>query len=251
MWKMNYPSSPLVETMYDRTYRFADVTVRLRTLYDQVHLLCSDYSVTDAPSVTVTVTQADIDYERQKADGIHSDPWLETSAAYRLLAEALTAYGVLLVHGSAIAVDGKGYLFTAKSGTGKSTHTRLWRQLLGDRAVMVNDDKPLVAVTDAGIWVYGTPWDGKHRLSTNMAVPLAGICLLSRGEENRIHPVPLGDGYAALLGQILRPRNPAMLVRMLELTEKLRNQTPLFAMECNMDIQAAVLAYETMRGADE
>ena len=89
-------------------------------------------------------------------------------------------YDTILFHGSAVAVDGIGYLFTAKSGTGKSTHTRLWRELFGERAVMLNDDKPLIKVSENGIIVYGTPWDGKHRLSTNTFVPLKGICFMSK-----------------------------------------------------------------------
>ena len=83
---------------------------------------------------------------------------------YRKIADALVDDGVILYHGSVIAVDGQGYLFTAKSGTGKSTHTALWRELFGERAVMVNDDKPLLRVKDDQVTVYGTPWNG-NRLS--------------------------------------------------------------------------------------
>lgn len=234
--------------MFAGNYRFAGITVGLQTLYDRVHELCGAYASRESASLVITTTQADIDYERKKADRTCDDAYLETLAVYRLLAEALVEKNVLLLHGSAVAVDGWGYLFTAKSGTGKSTHTRLWRQLLGERAVMVNDDKPLVAVTDHGIWVYGTPWDGKHRLSADMAVKLAGICLLRQGTDNEICPVTPEEAYPALLGQILRPREPAALERMLTLTEQLTRQTPLYAMSCTMEPEAARLAYETMRG---
>ena len=111
---------------------------------------------------------------------IENDEYLETLAVYRKIAEKMIDYDTILFHGSVIAVDGIGYLFTAKSGTGKSTHTRLWRELFGERAVMVNDDKPLIKVSENGIIVYGTPWDGKHRLSTNTFVPLKGICFMSK-----------------------------------------------------------------------
>ena len=80
-------------------------------------------------------------------------------------------------------MDGQAVLFTAKSGTGKSTHTKLWRDLFGERAVMVNDDKPLLRILKDGVLVCGTPWDGKHRLSTNCALPLKAICILERGKK--------------------------------------------------------------------
>ena len=124
----------------------------------------------------IATTQSDIDFEREKSaredikEGISirhfSDAYLETLAVYRKSADHLLSCDTLLFHGSVIAVDGEGYLFTAKSGTGKSTHTRLWREYFGERAVMVNDDKPLLHITDSGVTAYGTPWDGKHRLST-------------------------------------------------------------------------------------
>lgn len=141
-------------------------------------------------------SQSDIEYEREKSaledrkEGLpirnFPDSYLETLAVYRKFAENLLAYDTVLFHGSVVAVDGIGYLFTAKSGTGKSTHTRLWREYFGERAVMVNDDKPLLQVTENGVIVYGTPWDGKHHLSNNISVPLKAICILTRAEENHI-----------------------------------------------------------------
>ncbi len=237
--------------MYAGCYRFAGTVVALRTLHHQVHELCADYACPDQPELTLVTTQQDLDFERKKnpPDRNWSEGYLETLAVYRLLAEALISRGVLLVHGSAVAVDGVGYLFTAKSGTGKSVHTMLWRQVFGSRAVMINDDKPLVAVTKQGAWVYGTPWDGKHRLSANMAVPLAGICLLNRGVENSIRPASPQEAYPALLRQICRPRDRRSLEQELTLLDTLTQHTPLFSMKCTMDPQAAQMAYEAMKGA--
>ena len=111
---------------------------------------------------------------------------METLAVYRKIADQMLSYDTLLFHGSVVAVDETGYLFTAKSGTGKSPHARLWREYLGERAVMVNDDKPLLQITKNGVIAYGTPWDGKHHLSSNIAVPLKAICILTRASENHI-----------------------------------------------------------------
>lgn len=142
---------------------------------------------------SVQICPSDISFEKEKSahedeiEGIpvrqFSDKYLETLAVYRKIARKLLEFDTLLFHGSVVAVDGTGYLFTAKSGTGKSTHTRLWRQLFGSRAVMANDDKPLLKITDNGVIAYGTPWNGKHRLGSNISIPLRAICILGRGRD--------------------------------------------------------------------
>ncbi|MBQ8845894.1 MAG: hypothetical protein IJ006_01995, partial [Lachnospiraceae bacterium] len=201
--------------------RLADTAIRIDPMFDYIREYCRDY-LADEPAVfAVRVEPGDIAFERERsakeaeregrANGIYSDAYLETLAVYRKIAEQMLAYDTLLFHGSVIAVDGAGYLFTAKSGTGKSTHTRLWRERFGDRAVMVNDDKPLLKVTEDSVIAYGTPWDGKHRLSTNCSVPLKAICILTRSEENRIEEILPGEAYQMLLQQTYRPRDGASM----------------------------------------
>ncbi|MCC8063595.1 MAG: hypothetical protein LIO70_00740 [Clostridiales bacterium] len=236
----------------------AGCVIGLRPRYPYLQTYCLDYR-TDAPAAfTVTATQADIDYEREKSaredalEGIpvrrFSDDYLETLAVYRKIAVALLDYDTLLFHGSAVAVDGTGYLFTARSGTGKSTHARLWREMFGPRAVMVNDDKPLLKLTPGGVTVYGTPWDGKHRLSTNIAVPLRAICILSRDATNHIAPLTAGAAYPMLLQQAYRPDDPAAMEKTLTLLDRLAGGVALYALGCNMERSAALVAWQGMNG---
>lgn len=192
--------------MQSGTYLLGGVAIRIESIYDEVQQMCKDYRTDAAPELTVVTTLADIVEEGRQSDeermleGLpeyhFGQPYLETLAVYRQIATALMSRGVMLIHGSVIAVDGEGYMFTALSGTGKSTHVRLWRELFGERAVMVNDDKPLVRVSEEGRpLVYGTPWDGKHHLSTNIAVPLRAIVVLERGAENEIHPISAEEAF--------------------------------------------------------
>ena len=239
-------------------YRFADVDIRISSVHEKVHRLCEDYR-TDGGTYdfAVETTPEDIEYERERSartdelEGIpvrsFSNGYLEELAVYRKMAEILPDYGTLLMHGSAVAVDGAAYLFIAKSGTGKSTHTRLWRKLLLEKAVMINDDKPLVRVTEGGAVIYGTPWDGKHRLSTNTACPLAAVCILERAKDNHIRQIDRSEALPMLLQQTYRPEGIPALTRMLELTEKLAASVRLYRLGCNMDISAAKLSYEAMR----
>ena len=156
--------------------------VAVTALYASTRQYCKDYLCEGEPDFSVEITPEDIAVEQDFADREHAleglpvrkmnGQVLERTALQRKLAEKLFTYDTQLFHGSVIAVDGEAYLFTAKSGTGKSTHTRLWREMLGDKAVMVNDDKPFLRVMDDHVLVYGSPWNGKHGLGCNMCVPL-------------------------------------------------------------------------------
>lgn len=236
--------------------KIAGKVIKISSLYEEVHSLCSEYATTEAPDFSVSISPEDISFEREKSaredrleghDIRHfSDAYLETLAVYRKIAAKLLDDDILLFHGSAIAVDGVGYLFTAKSGTGKSTHTRLWREMLGERAVMVNDDKPLLRISDGGVTVYGTPWDGKHRLSTNIAVPLKAICILERGEQNRIAPITKREALPMLLQQSYRPNDAAAMTKTVTLADRLGDSVALYRLQCNMEPQAAEISYKAM-----
>ena len=152
----------------------------------------------------------------------------------------------LYLHASAVEKDGKAYLFSAPSGTGKSTHTRLWRQVFGSRAVMVNDDKPFLKLTEAGIFACGSPWSGKHGLDTNMTVPLQGICILERGKENRIERISVSEALPMLLHQSYCPLDPKKRVCFENLVKQLAEKTPLWRMYCNMDPAAAEVSHSAM-----
>lgn len=241
------------------TYRIADIAVRIDSLHERVHRLCSAYRAeTETPVIFVRMTQADLDFERaqtKRSDTAlarsvqtHSDSYLEELAVYRKIAEIMPSFDVVLMHGSCVATDGEGYLFAAKSGTGKSTHARLWRELLGDRATMINDDKPLVRVTKDETRIFGTPWDGKHHLSTNTSVPLKAICFLERGEKNAIRRITAAEAYPVLLQQIYRPNDGAAMKKTLALADRLIASVDLWRLTCNTDPEAARVAYNAMKG---
>ena len=236
--------------------RFAGRVVEVFVEHTSTRDYCSGYICEDMPEFSVTITPEDIAFEREKSareDEVEgkpvrnfSDAYLETIAVQRKITEQLFAHDILLFHGSVVAVDGAAYLFTAKSGTGKSTHTRFWRETFGDRAVMVNDDKPFLEITDNGVTVFGSPWNGKHGLGTNISVPLKAICILERGKENSIEKIPSKDALFMLLQQSNRPLNVQYMPKYMELIDKLSAGVVFYRMKCNMDPAAAMVAYEAM-----
>lgn len=238
-------------------YKIADKVIEVNSIYESIHGYCKDYETNEQPDFSVTITPEDIAVEKQKTDSEYayeglpvpnfSEAQLEETAVYRKIAEIMPDYDTFVFHGSVIAVDGQGYLFTAKSGTGKSTHTRLWREYFGERAVMVNDDKPMLKVTENEVIAYGTPYNGKHRLGTNIAVPLKAICILTRAAHNHIEPITRNQAYTMLLQQVYRPADMLKMTKTLALVDRLADSVKLFRLGCNMDISVAKVAYEGMK----
>ncbi len=163
----------------------------------------------------------------------------------------LLMYNGIMLHSSCVVVDDKAYLFTAPSGTGKSTHTNLWLEKFGDRAYILNDDKPALRL-ESDIWyAYGTPWSGKYDISCNARVPVAGIAVLNRGAENEIAPYTGSCAISSILDQMMRPAGEELRVRILETLDKLLSCVPVWKLICNTDPAAATLAYCAMSGNNE
>ena len=242
--------------MAEFSLKIAGHTAAVTSLFESTPQYLKSYLTEDPPEFSLTVTRKDIAFEQADLlaeahrDGfkprVFTDPFLERAAIQRGFAEFLFDLDTLLFHGSSIAVDGYGYLFTAHSGTGKSTHTRLWMQAFGNRAVMVNDDKPFLQLAEDRVWLYGSPWSGKHGLDCNIRVPLKGICILERGPENRIWQVSPEEALPMLQKQAYQPLDAGKTDAFLALVERLSQTVPLWKMACNKNPEAATVAFDAM-----
>ena len=232
----------------------AGFVASVTSLFESTSHYFAPYLTEKHPDFAISVTEEDLRFEQQDADEeartdgfrrrCFPDPFLERAAIQRKFAEFLLDHGIILLHGSTVAVDGMGYLFTARSGTGKSTHTRLWREVFGSRAVMVNDDKPFAHITESEVLVYGSPWSGKHGLDNNICVPLKGICLLERGAKNRVRGAEPEELTELLKG--FRPQTQQQDAQYRKLLKELVLSVPLWHMDCTKETAAAQTAYETM-----
>ncbi len=163
----------------------------------------------------------------------------------------LFAFDGFMLHASAVVLDGKAYLFSAPSGTGKSTHTSIWQRVFGeDKTYILNDDKPVIKVGSDGVFVCGTPWSGKTDKNRNLTVPLGGICFLKRGIENSISEMSPQKAIFSILNQTMRPEELNDMTILLHLIERVISTVKVYDMLCNMEDEAAILAYETMSGKD-
>ena len=229
----------------------AGLATYVQPMFFSTREYCRLYLTERQPEFFVEVTPEDLVRQQaaldQEADreGLRrrkfTDPFLERTVIQEKIAGKLLEADTLLLHGSTVAVDGQAYLFTAPCGTGKSTHTRLWREQFGNRAVMVNDDKVFLQLRQQEVWAYGSPWTGKHGIGTNISVPLKGICFLQRGTENRIQRAMAEKWLPELIHQSFLPEE-----RYAPLVQQLAQRIPLWEMTCTKDPQAAAIAYEAM-----
>ncbi len=209
------------------------------------------YSTNSSYSEIVKLNQIDI--EKDFYPSIYKgeislalQEYITTGLAF---ARALLDYNGFCLHSSAIAVDNQAVLFAAKSGTGKSTHTRLWREYFGeDKAIMINDDKPAIRWMDDGIfYAYGTPWSGKTDLNTNVKVPLAAIVLLERSDTNWIKPVDRREAVMQIYVHALKPEDGDRdkTEKLMDIVGRTAEKIPVYRMGCTISEEAVKLAYET------
>jgi len=152
----------------------------------------------------------------------------------------------LMLHASAVVMDGYAYLFSAPCGTGKSTHTNMWKEVFGDAVVMLNDDKPALKKEQDRWYAYGTPWSGKTAQNENMRIPLGGVCVLTRGEQNEIEPYNGAAAIFSLLDQTVRPRAANVREELLELLDDLMSSVPVWKLRCTPTKEAAMVSHAAM-----
>lgn len=183
--------------------------------------------------------------EKHPSVSIDDAEYITTGGSfYRQILE----YSGIVLHSSAVVVDDTAYLFTANPGIGKSTHTGLWLKKFGERAFILNDDKPALRLEDGQWFAYGTPWSGKHDISTNARVKLGGIAVVERAEHNSIEVYRDRRLIRDIYQQTVQPGDALSRMRILELLDKLLRLTPTWKLKCNMDMQAAEIAYAAMSG---
>lgn len=160
----------------------------------------------------------------------------------------LVAFEGMMLHASAVELEGKAYLFSGPCGMGKSTHTHLWQQTFGGTAQVFNDDKPALRRIEGKWYAYGTPWCGKDGINQNRKVPLAGICFLKQAEENCIRQLSQTEAMIKVISQTRKKFKEAEQAElMLGHVEKLVREIPIFELQNRPEPEAARLSYETMR----
>ena len=230
-------------------YRIAGINTRMRlfengrTKKQAQEYLC-DFEGEE--ELFICLTEDALKEQQQKLPHLSFDE-CEYIWTCELFCRRLLEFGGFMLHASAVVYKDRAYLFSAPSGTGKSTHTQLWLKAFGeDNAYILNDDKPVIRLKDGQIMVYGTPWSGKTDFNKNRGVPLQGICFLERAKENHIQRIDAKDAVFKILNQTIRPGDEGLMSNLLQLIDCVLGASDVFRMGCNMSLDAAYTAYNEM-----
>ena len=231
-------------------YKIAGLNVFMECEGELLRTRAKAYECTEKPDkvdIVVSVSKEFVEKKHQQYPNMSIED-CEYMWTGMLFYSELLKYNGFMLHASAVCVDDKAYFFSAPSGTGKSTHTGLWLKVFGERARILNDDKPAIRMLNDKIYAFGTPWSGKTDLNLNECVELSGICFLHRSETNHIKKIDNKDAIAKILDQTIRPLGMKDFDNLLNCVDVLLENISVYSMGCNISEDAARVAYYGMNG---
>ncbi len=232
-------------------YNIADIIVDMDIHYPRLQHQSKEYVYNGDRPTNIKIRFRDGFLEERQAENpqldLDSIEYLWTGGEYYT---ALIKFGGMMLHSSCVVYENKAYLFSAPCGTGKSTHTQIWLKRFPG-AYILNDDKPALRITKDGVYAFGTPFSGKTDLNVNAGVPVGGICVLGRDSVNRIEPMPADDALFNILNQTVRPYHEEDMDMLLKTLDKILRQVPVYQLYCNMELEAAEVAYNGMNKKTE
>ncbi len=232
------------------TIKIAEHFFTIDNKYQYVFALCRDYiTPPNENAVYIQASEDEIDCSDKSLIEGFSHGYLEGLAIYEKICRHLIKQNIQLFHCSSLKIDGRAYLFTAPSGTGKSTHARLWREYFGSRVTMINDDKPLISFNNNEIRVYGTPYCGKHGIQTNTSGVVSGIIILNQAQTNSIKRLTPKEAFPRLMEQSYRVYEPDEIVKTIDMIHAM-SRLPVFSMGCTISAEAVKMAYNALKGAE-
>lgn len=232
-----------------KIYRIAEMNIAVEAKYEETYRYLSRF-LTDSTDYELYIQPTDemIEYEKKLGEEIHGTasrpPVCESVAILRAICDDIIGKDGFFLHCSCLKYKGEAIIFTAPSGTGKSTHASLWRRHFEDEVEMINDDKPLVREKDGTFIIYGTPWNGKHGLGNNIAAPIKTIVFLRQAPTNTAAPVSAVEALALLLQQTVLPSDKAQLSKLLDLLGKLVETIPMYRLECTISDEAVTTIHD-------
>ncbi len=230
-------------------YEIAGLRILLTNKYPYTDKFCQAYLSEDQTSpvdITASVSKEAMQAERVASPNF-SDGYIENICLYRSLCMQLPVFGRMLMHCSVLELKGEGYAFLGRSGTGKSTHTKLWLKNF-PTARIINGDKPILERVKNGFIAHGTPWMGKEQWGINGQALLKGLCFLEQAKVNAIKRLTPSEASARLFAQILLPKEEENAVATLELADKIVTEIPVYLLQCNISDEAVKVSFEAMTG---
>ena len=232
-------------------YDIAGFRVQLNNKYPFTEKFCQKYLSEDQaspPDVVASVSDAEFAAEKEQSPGF-SDGYIENICLYRSLCLQMPQYSRMLLHASILQYGDNAYAFLGRSGTGKSTHTKLWLKYIPETFVL-NGDKPILEEKDDCFIAYGTPWQGKEGWGSKGQAPLKALCFLEQAKENSIRKLTPAETASRLFLQILMPNQEDAAVATLDLADHLIAKTPAYLLKCDISEEAVKTSFSCITGQD-
>ncbi|HBE14632.1 MAG TPA: hypothetical protein DCY72_00070 [Ruminococcaceae bacterium] len=236
-------------------YRIAEMNIAVKAKYEETYRYMADF-LTDSEEYELLIEPTDemIRYEAELGEEIHGDagsPYIcEAVAILRVICDYIINNGGFFLHCSCLKYKEEAIIFTAPSGTGKSTHAALWRKHFGDQVTMINDDKPLMREKDGRFVIYGTPWNGKHGIGANTSAPVRAVVFLSQAPENTAKPIDPIEAITLLLQQTVLPSDKGALSKLLDMLGRLVENVPMLRLGCTISDEAVTTIYREIYGQE-
>ena len=225
--------------------RIAELNIEINNTDSDTERICSKFLCDfDKPDLVISVSPLEVKKEMEASTYKNSFAYTESFLSFKKLSSRLAEFDAFLMHGAVIKIRNKGIVFSAPSGTGKTTHMLRWKEVFGDEVTVINGDKPIIRQRDGHPVAYGTPWCGKEGYTSNDSVNITDICFIERAEQNSVCRVEARDAVKELMSQILIPKVPADTIRVLGMLDDILKECSVWKIYCNKDIEAALVASE-------
>ena len=235
------------------TIQLAGLAIGLENRYSFIEKMCVDYLTEEPPMFVVRASEEEIDKENESVrlvNGITKElprGYLESIVLYREIAKRLPMYDAFVFHGVALEYEGQALLFTAKSGVGKTTHTRLWLSRYKDKVKILNGDKPILRLIDGMPYIFGSPWQGKENYGYNGKAPLRALAFVHRSPENHAERITdAGMAILPFLSQTYVPQHEDSVSRVFSITDTVLKSIRLANIYVNMESDAPDVAFRVM-----
>ncbi len=224
-------------------YRIAELTVDMEPRYDLLKRRAEKYRVSDDCQPDIVLRLSDDYLEKKRATTPHisleEHEYIWMGAAF---SGQLWKYDAMTIHASAVALDDRAYLFSAQSGVGKTTHTKLWLRRFPD-AFIIDDDHPVVRLENGRLMVHGTPFSGNSDENRNVKRPLASLVFIQRDTNDWIRRLTDKEAAVEIYRNIGVSRKPEAVAVKLNLMDHMTKTVLLCQMGCTMHEHAADVAY--------
>lgn len=230
---------------YVFTIEIAGVPIRINCNSEKIEKYCKNFVVERQPEITVCSNESEANDFFNLGEG--SRDYCEMLSVFKAVAEKLPLTDRFLLHGAGIKYKNDGIIFLASSGVGKTTHINLWKKYLGERAEIINGDKPVLKEEKGAIFFYDSPWHGKEGYGNGTKAELKAFCVIKRAKQNKITAISQKQALKEIVNRLYLPENELAVEKTLTFMEKLVN-IPFFLLECNMEKEAFLTAFSKLTG---